>query len=230
MEARKACGVLVARNLTGGIMVSRSVLRTAVLSLVGLLGSAAAFAQNAATGATAARIGTINVLEAISATAEGKQGAAQLDAQFAPQQKELETLEKQVNDLQQRLNAGESKLSDEERARITAQGTKLAQRLDRKKNEYQEDINAAQREIVDGIGRRLIVVIDRYAQEHRYVMIFDSSAQNSQMLYASKNIDLTQEIVHLYDQGNPVKGAIASPTKKPAAATKPVTPPAPKPQ
>ena len=211
-------------------MVSRGVLRMAVLSLMGLLGSAAAFAQNAATGATAARIGAINVLEAISATAEGKQGAAQLDAQFAPQQKELETLEKQVNDLQQRLNAGQSTLSDEERGRITAQGTKLAQRLDRKKNEYQEDVNAAQREIVDGIGRKLIVVIDRYAQEHGYVMIFDSSAQNSQMLYASKNIDLTREIVHLYDQGNPVKGAIASPTKQPAAATKPVTPPAPKPR
>jgi hypothetical protein len=61
------------------------------------------------------------------------------------------------------------------------------------------------------------------------VAVFDSSAQNSPILFASTNIDITQEIIKLYDQAYPVKGGATVPAAKPAP-TKPATPPATKPQ
>jgi outer membrane protein len=210
-------------------MHSISVLRVAALILACLLGTTVVPAQSAPSGA-ATKIGVINILQAISVTAEGKQAAAQLDAQFAPRQKELETLEKQVNDLQQRLSAGVTTLNEQERARITAQGTRLAQRLDRKRNEYQEDVSTAQREVVDGIGRKMMDVLNRFAQENNYVAVFDSSAQNSPILYAAKNLDITQDVIRLYDQAYPAKAADAVPANKPTPAPKPTTPPSPKPQ
>jgi len=210
-------------------MHSISVLRVAALILACLLGTTVVPAQSAPSGA-ATKIGVINILQAISVTAEGKQAAAQLDAQFAPRQKELETLEKQVNDLQQRLSAGATTLNEQERARITAQGTRLAQRLDRKRNEYQEDVSTAQREVVDGIGRKMMDVLNRFAQENSYVAVFDSSAQNSPILYAAKNLDITQDVIRLYDQAYPAKAADAVPANKPTPAPKPATPPSPKPQ
>ncbi len=159
---------------------------------------------------------------------KGKQAATQLDAQFASRQKELETLEKQVNDLQQRLSAGATTLSEEERARLTAQGTRLAQRLDRKRTEYQEDVTTAQREVVDGIGRKMLDVLNRFGQENSYIAIFDSSAQNSPILYAAKNLDITQDVVGLYDKAYPAKAAGAVPANKPTPAPKPATLPSPK--
>ncbi|HKN26248.1 MAG TPA: OmpH family outer membrane protein [Candidatus Acidoferrum sp.] len=210
-------------------MHSISVLRVAALILACLLGTTVVPAQSAPSGA-ATKIGVINILQAISVTAEGKQAAAQLDAQFAPRQKELETLEKQVNDLQQRLSAGATTLNEQERARITAQGTRLAQRLDRKRNEYQEDVSTAQREVVDGIGRKMMDVLNRFAQENNYVAVFDSSVQNSPILYVAKNLDITQDVIRLYDQAYPAKAAGAVPANKPTPAPKPATPPSPKPQ
>lgn len=211
-------------------MHSISVLRVAALILTCLLGTTLVRAQSAPSGAAATNIGVINILQAISATAQGKQAATQLDAQFASRQKELETLEKQVNDLQQRLSAGATTLSEEERARLTAQGTRLAQRLDRKRTEYQEDVTTAQREVVDGIGRKMLDVLNRFAQENSYVAVFDSSAQNSPILYAAKNLDITQDVVGLYDKAYPAKAAGAVPANKPTPAPKPATPPSPKPQ
>jgi outer membrane protein len=208
-------------------MNSVSALRVAALSLVCLFGTTAVRAQNAASGAVGTKVGVVNVLQAISSTAEGKQATNELQTQFAPRQKELETLDKQVNDLQQRLNTGQATLSDEERSRISAQGTRLAQRLDRKKNEFQEDVNTAQRDVVNTIGRKMMDVLSRYAQENNYVTVFDSSAQNSPILYASKNIDLTQDIIRLYDQAYPVKAAGAAPTNKPGPTPQPTTPPKP---
>jgi len=111
-------------------------------------------------------------------------------------------------------------LSDEEKARLTAQGNRLAQKLDRRRREYQEDLNAAQGEILSSLETKMRGVVQRYAQENNYATILDSSAQNSPVLYASKNIDVTQDLVRLYDQAHPAKA--------PAPAT--TTPPGAKPQ
>jgi len=91
--------------------------------------------------------------------------------------------------------------------------------LDRKKNEYQEDVNTAQGEMVNDIGRKMMEVVNRYAQEHSYAVILDASSQNSAVLYAAKNVDVTQEVVRLYDQAHPVKAAA------PASGARPVVKP-----
>jgi len=72
-------------------------------------------------------------------------------------------------------------------------------------------------------------VLDRYARENGLVAVFDSSAQNSPILFASTNIDITQEIIKLYDQSYPMKGGTTAPAPAAKPATKPATPPATKP-
>ena len=212
-------------------MNSRNMLGVVVLGMAGLLGATAVQAQAAAGSAAAGKIGVINVRQAIVTTAEGKQASAELQTQFASRQNELEGMNKQINDLRSRLNAGANTLSDEEKVRLTQQGQRLTQQLDRKNNELNEDVQAAQADVVDKIGRKMMDVLDRYARENGLVAVFDSSAQNSPILFASTNIDITQEIIKLYDQAYPVKGGATgtAPATKPAPA-KPLTPPASKPQ
>ncbi len=175
------------------------------------------------------KIGVINVRQAIVTTAEGKQASAELQAQFAPRQNELEGMNKQINDLRQRLQAGGPTLSEEEKARLTTTGQRLAAQLERKNNELQEDVNAAQGEVVDKIGRKMMDVLDRYARENGFVVILDSSSQNTPILYASTNIDVTPEIIKLYDQSYPAKAATSA-TPKPATTPKPAAPAPAKPQ
>jgi len=138
-----------------------------------------------------------------------------LQSQFAARQTELENLNKQITDLRQRLAAGQSTLSQDEQARLTRQGELLARQLQRKQDEYQEDVNASQGDVIDKIGRKMIDVLDRYARENGYVAILDSSAQNTPILYASNQIDVTQDIIRLYDQAYPLKAGSTPP--KPAA-------------
>jgi outer membrane protein len=201
--------------------VHSNALRVVTLALIGLLATTAVHAQDAAANPTP-NIRVINMMQAISSTAEGRKGAADLQAQFLSRQQELESMQKQIGELQKRLN-GQPPLSDEETARVTAQGTQLEQRLERKKNEYQEDLSSAQSEIVNAIGRKMVDVLERYAQEHSLVGVLDSSAQNTPILYASKNIDVTEEIVHLYDQAHPITTAAATPAK-PVPTAKAATP------
>lgn len=211
-------------------MNSRFVLRTVNLVALGLLGTVAAWAQAPASAGSAAsgKVGVISIRQAIVGTAEGKLASAELQSQFAPRQNEIEGINKQISDLQQRLQAGQGKFSQEEEARLRQQGQRLAQRLDRMNTEYQEDVNAAQGDVIDRIGRKMVDVLDRYSRENGYVLVLDSSAQNTPILFASTQIDVTQDIVRLYDQAYPVKAGTAAP--KPAAPKPAATqPPAAKP-
>jgi outer membrane protein len=217
-------------------------IRMAALAAACVLSTGAAGAQGtAAAGAAASgKIGVLNVRAAILGTAEGKLASAELQSQFAPRQTELENMNKQINDLRQRLAACEGKCSQEEIARLTTQGQRLAQQLERKQNEMQEDANASQAEVFDRLGRKMNDVLDRYARENGYIVLLDYSAQNTPIVNFSNQVDVTQDIVRLYDQAYPVKGGAATQAKpaaaKPAATTPPAakpaatTPPAAKPQ
>ena len=215
-------------------MNSRILMHTAVLAAAGLLIVGAVRGQSSSSGAApasaaASKVGVINIRGAIGNTAEGKQASAELQSQFAPRQTELENLNKQINDLRQRLTACEGKCSQDEIGRLTQQGQKATQRFDRLNTELQEDVNSAQGEVIDRIGRKMVDVLDRYSRENGYTMVLDSSAQNTPILYASTQIDVTQDIVRLYDAAYPVKAGAPAQQKpaaaKPAAGATPTTTP-----
>jgi outer membrane protein len=197
-------------------------LRAALLAGAALLATAGAHAQAAAAGsATTGKTGVINIRQAIATTAEGKQASAELQSQFAARQNELEGLNKQINDVRQRLETGTGKISQEEQVRLQRQGESMARQLQRKQDEYQEDVNAAQADVFDRIGRKMVDVLDRYARENGIVVVLDSSAQNTPVLFVSPNIDITQDIVRLFDNAYPVKGGAAAAPARPAAGTTP---------
>jgi outer membrane protein len=225
--ARVRPGLFAANQNKEKKVNSRFVVRTAALAAACILSAGAAWAQAPAAAGSAAgnKVGVISIRQAIVSTAEGKVASAELQSQFASRQNEIENLNKQISDVQQRLQAGAGKLSPDEEARLRQQGQRLAQRLDRMNTEYQEDVNAAQADVIDRIGRKMVDVLDRYARENGYAVVLDSSAQSTPILYASTQIDVTQDIIRLYDQAYPVKGGTAAQPKpaapKPAATTPP---------
>lgn len=208
-------------------MNSGNMIRVAAAATLCLLGTVSVRAQGAtpAGAASGGKIAVLNVRQAIVTTAEGKQASAELQSQFAPRQNEMEALNKQINDIRQQLAANQTTWSDEQKAKAQTQGQRLAAQLERKNNELQEDVNAAQGDVVDRIGRKMMEVLDRFARENGYVAVFDSSAQNSPIIYASNSVDVTQDIIRLYDQQYPLKGG-STPASKPAATPKPAGAPA----
>jgi len=204
---------------------SRMKLHTVALAAAGLLIVAVVRAQSPAPSPAPGKVGVIIFRGAIGSTAEGKQAQAELQSQFAPRQTEIENMNKQINDLRQRLAACEGKCSQDEIQRLTAQGQRLTTQFDRKNNELQEDSNAALGEVIDRIGRKMVDVLDRYARENGYTVVLDSSAQNTPILFSSPQIDVTQDIVRLYDQAYPVKGGAPAQQKPPAAKPAPNTTP-----
>jgi len=180
---------------------------------------AVAWAQGGATTAPPDKIATISIRNAITETAEGKEASAELQSRFAPQQSKMQDTQKQIEDIQTRLNSGQRTLSEDEQNRLQRQGELLSHQLQRQQDELNEDLQAAQSDILDSIGRKMLDVIDRYARENGFAVVLDTSSQNSVVVYGANQVDITTQIVQLYDQAYPVR--------PPASATPPhQTPPA----
>ena len=84
------------------------------------------------------------------------------------------------------------------------EGDLLTRRLQRGNDDLNEEVTAAQSELVDAIGRKMLEVVDRYARENGYTVVLDTlsgvRAGYSPVAYGSSQSDMTQEIVRLYDQ------------------------------
>jgi len=209
-------------KLNHSLRAAAALLALALPSAVFAQAGAAPPPAPAPAAAAGVRIGILDVRGAIVGSAEGKLAQAELQSQFSPRQNEIETLRKQIEDIQRRLQSAGNTMSDEEKARLARQGDSLSRIYQRRTDDLREDLQAAENEVLDRIGRKMRDVLDRYGRENGFTVIFNVSGQDS-IVYATNQVDVTQDIIRLYDAAHPVKAGAATP--QPARpATQPGTP------
>jgi len=84
--------------------------------------------------------------------------------------------------------------------------------LQRELEDAQAELDQDQQKILQQIGGKMQAVIERYAHDHGYVMVVDVSNPQSPVFYASPSIDITKEIIELYDQS---AAALSNPAPAP---------------
>lgn len=169
------------------------------------------------------KIAVIYLQGAIGNTKDGQKAVSELEAKTAPKKKEIDQKQNEIASLQDQLNKGANTLSD------TAKN-ELYKNIENKKKNLQRDIEDAQAEldqdqqkILQQIGSKMQAVIERYAHDHGYVMVVDVSNPQSPVFYASPSIDITKEIIELYDQSTATMNGPAPATATPPAAKAPAT-------
>jgi outer membrane protein len=196
--------------------------RLAIAALAATLAVPAVWGQTGSAAhadpAAPLKVGALNMEAAITSTQEGKQAANELTAKFAPRQTELQNLQKQIQDITTRLQTTSNTLSDEEKYRLTRESETLNRTLQRKQQEARDDYQDAQQDLINTLGRKLMTVLDKYSRENGYAVVFDTSSQQTPVIYEAPAIDITQDIIKLYDQNYPVKSAASKPAP---TATKP---------
>jgi outer membrane protein len=184
------------------------------------------------------KVGVINIQGALVSTKDGQKAAAELESKAAPKRKTLETKQTEINSLKDQLQKGANTLSDASKQSIYRDIDVKTKSLNRDVEDAEAEFNQDQQKVLQQLGQKMMVVIDKYARDNGYTLILDVSSQNTPVLYASNTIDITKDIVELYDKNAaapataPATGAGAKPPVSPAvpkpAAPKPANPPNPK--
>ena len=187
-----------------------------------LIGSLSLCAQSAPPAQS--KIGVINIQAAIANTAEGKKVIADLQKKYQPRQQELQRLQQEIQAIQDQLTKQAATLSDEEQGRLTRDAEEKQKLLKRSAEDAQNDFNHDRDEVVNKVGQKMIRVINAYAQQNGFTLVLDDA--QIPIYFASKDIEITEEIVKRYDAANPEAdaGAPAKPaahSAAPASTAKP---------
>ncbi len=197
------------------------------MNIKGFLIPALVLALAPAIHAQSGKVAVIYLQGAIVNTKDGQKAAADLDAKTAPKKKEIEQKQNEINALQDELNKGQNTLNE-------ARKNELYKNIEYKKKSLQRDIEDAQAEldqdqqrILQQLAGKMRAVIDKYSRMITAILWWWTSVPlQSPVFYASPTIDITKEIIELYDQSTAAAGAPATPgaAPKPPAGTKPGTP------
>ncbi len=189
------------------MVIGRNLL--AALAVVGMAGSL--YAQNAN------KVAVVNMQNAIVASKDGQKAGQELSAKFGPRQKEFDQQRTELMQLQEQLQKGSSTLAPDKVAQLQKDIDEKNRRLQRIQTDVRDEYTADQQRLLVPLEQKMVAIISQYAKQKGYNVVLDTSGP---VIFVDPSIDITKEILALYD---------AAPAGPAPAATTPGTPAAPKP-
>lgn len=165
-------------------------------------------------------------------TNEGKKEAEALKQRFGSTSSQLQAEGEAFDKDKAALQATADKLNETERNTRARQINDREKTLKRKYEDFQGEVQAAEQEVLNRLGGKMLGVLDKYAKANGYSVVLDvSNPQANSVLWASQTTDITKELIAAYNAQAPAAAAPAggSQVRKPATS-KPPAPAAPAPK
>ncbi|UCF36777.1 MAG: OmpH family outer membrane protein [Acidobacteriota bacterium] len=176
--------------------------RITLASLVMLLAfSGIALAQGGA------KIGFVNSQEVLYGTNEGKEGLERLDQFMASKRTEFEARNKELSDLQSDFQTKQRTLNSDALMTMERNIQVKQRELQRFEEDTQADFNQRQNAMLQGMSAKVQAVIEEFAQQNSYVAIF---MRDNTQAYVSPALDVTQQIIVIYNEKHPGSGTAAA--------------------
>jgi outer membrane protein len=184
---------------------------------------------------TGTKVGTININGAVFGCNEGQKEMDALQKKFEPKQTELKSQNDELEALKKQLSTQQDKLNEEALANLKKQIEGKQKTFDRDMQDAQEDFQNQSREVFEKILGKMAPMIVKYSAENGFGLILDKSNQwpQSPILLGGDAVDITKQVVDIYNTQSGVaapatSGAAKPPASKPATGTAPAKPAAPK--
>lgn len=162
----------------------------AVLVLGLLAGAGTAEAQN--------KFAVISTQEIIQGSQAGQQAIEQLRALQKRKEEEVQTKQQEISDLRSRLTEGRLSLAEDKLQELQDQLETAAKELRRMQEDAAAELGKRQEEVLSGIEREVMPIIQEVGQENGYTMIFRKF--ESGLVYVDDAVDITDMVIQRLDQ------------------------------
>lgn len=145
------------------------------------------------------KLAIINAQKAVADTAEMKKIQAGLEAKYKPRTQAIQTLQTQLQTIQQQLAA--PNLAPDREAQLRADGTLKQKEAQRLSEDLQADLNNERQDILGRAGRQMSEVVKKIAEARGIDVVVDIT----NTIYFKPALDITAEATIAYDKAYPQK-------------------------
>lgn len=165
------------------------------------------------------KIATINIQAAIVGTRDGQKAAAELESKAAPKRRAIEGKQNEINSMKDQLQKGANTLSEAAKNDLYRTIDQKTKSLNREMEDIQAEMEQEQQKAINDLGQKIYAIVSKYGQDHGLTMIVDVSNPQTPVFWALPSIDVTKDIVDLYDKEVPGASTSSSPSSKPPINT-----------
>ncbi len=158
----------------------------------------AAVALSAAIGGAQAqelKIGYVNSERVLRDAAPAKAAQAKLEAEFSKRDKELQEVAVRIKSASEKFEKDAPTLSEGERTRRQRDLVEQDREFQRKRREFQEDLNQRKNEELSSVVERANKVIKQIFETEKYDLILQEA------VFAGPRVDITDKVVKALNSG-----------------------------
>jgi outer membrane protein len=155
----------------------------------------------ASAGSAQPKVAIINLQRAVLESAEIKKASTELEAKYRPRQLKVEALQKELQSIQQNLQANAGKLTPQAEADLTTQGQRKQRELQRLTEDLQADVERERNDILGRSSQRMQAVVKKVAEAKAIDIVVDIS----NTVYFKPDLEITTESIAAYDKEYPAK-------------------------
>lgn len=159
----------------------------------------------------------VNTLAILQGTAEGRQQLQQIEAYKNEKQQAMQTQSEELQALRQQYDSQSRMLNPDTAAEMEQEIASKDRQLRRLQEDAEVDLNRRQNELLTRMSEKIQTLIGEYAEQNGIGVVF---LQSPSLPYFSPSLDITAEIIKIYDERNPVTGGQPGATA-PAATPSP---------
>ena len=210
------------------LMLPGLALRAAGQTSVGLVKSSLAvtaavllLATGVASAQTTQKFGVIDMQKALLSTKDGQKAVDELKAKFSPKEQEFQKRQSDLQAKQEQYRRTENTISEDAKATLARDIDTMTKNLQRDSDDVRQDVDAEQQRVLNDLGAKMMAVLTKYSADKGLTMVFDLSGQPNNVLYAASAIDITTDIIKLYDSSAPATSSTpaAAPAARPPASS-----------
>jgi len=136
------------------------------------------------------RVGFVNTVKLMEKAPQARAAISKMEAEFAPREKEIVALQREVKKIEEKLAKDSAVLSEEKRRKIERELISKRRELKRAQDEFREDLNIRRNEELTKLQKQLYDAIVNFAKEENYDLIVSEG-----VVYASKRVDVTDQLL-----------------------------------
>ncbi len=150
------------------------------------------------------KIGFVNTLQILSESEEGKGKISEWEAFFNAKKQEIDTESGDLRTLQQQFTEQQLSLAPETRAQMQRSIEEKTTRIKRLQEDANRESQARRNQIIQDISAKIRAILSEYGKQNGFAVIF--LRDPDQQLFVSDSLDVTQEILQIYNQRHPGGG------------------------
>lgn len=158
------------------------------------------------------KIAVINSQKALLDTAELKKAQADMETKFKPRQARVDTLTREIQQLQGQLQSMQGKLTPQGEQDLVTQGNRKQKEAQRLTEDLQADVERERQDILARSSQRMQEVVNKLSEEKGLDIVIDVA----NTVYVKPALEITKDATAAYDKAYPLTGGGAAPAAAPA--------------